>query len=304
MTITSTKSITLIDPLSVNCQRLFHGRGDMYPDLAHVCIDWYSPVILITLYTEVEAHWLVTLIDNISLTINDCRSIQVQHRYKSNAPVEVVKGESIDRLVAIENSLKYHINLSKNQNHGLFLDMANGRLWVSKNSTNKRVLNLFAYTCAFSVCAIDGGAAYVLNLDMSKQALSIGRENHRLNKHDLAKVKYTAVNLFKSWRKLRREKPFELLICDPPTFQKGSVDLKRDYKKIIKRIPEFMTKNSDLLLCYNSPDLDRQFILDLVEAYCSDCIFQQQLNNPVSFKEKDIEKGLKVMHFIYRPQTH
>lgn len=55
-----------------------------------------------------------------------------------------------------------------------------------------RVLNLFAYTCGFSVAAIAGGAARVVNLDMSRPALSRGRDNHRLNGHDLAQVSFWA----------------------------------------------------------------------------------------------------------------
>ena len=39
-------------------QRLFHGRGHAYPELEHVNVDWFEPVILITLYQEVDASWL------------------------------------------------------------------------------------------------------------------------------------------------------------------------------------------------------------------------------------------------------
>lgn len=299
MIITSKELPQFSTPLSDDCARLFHGRGHCYPNLAHVCIDWYAPVILITLYSEVNGDWILQLSQKIQQQIKQCQSIQVQYRYRSKAPVECIWGENIQSLVVTENSLKYRINLASNQNHGLFLDMANGRHWVLDHSLNKRVLNLFSYTCAFSVCAIAGGAEYVLNLDMSKSALSQGRENHRLNGQDLSKAKYTAVNLFKSWGKLRRESKFDLLICDPPTFQKGSVDIERDYKKIIKRIPEFMADKSDLLLCINSPDLDQQFILNIVEEYCPSCQFQQQIDNPDVFREAFIGKGLKVMHFVF-----
>jgi 23S rRNA (cytosine1962-C5)-methyltransferase len=292
---------SFIIPVTNESQRLFHGRGHYYPGLAYVCIDWYAPVILITLYSEVGSDWLQQLSAKVQKKIPDCRSIQVQYRYRSKAPVECLWGENIQSLIVAEHQLKYHVNLANNQNHGLFLDMANGRQWVIKHSQNKRILNLFSYTCAFSVCAIAGGADYVLNLDMSKKALSQGRENHRLNKQDLSRVKYAAVNLFKSWGKLRRGSKFDLLICDPPSFQKGSIDLERDYKKIIKRIPEFMASNSDILLCYNAPHLDQQFILDTVKEHCPDCQFQQQIDNPEVYRETSKGKGLKVMYFIYHP---
>lgn len=290
-------------PVSNECARLFHGRGHCYPNLTHVCIDWYAPVILITLYSEVSSDWLLQLRQKIQQQIKQCQSIQIQYRCRSKAPVECLWGDNIQSLVAEENSLKYQINLKNNQNHGLFLDMTNGRKWIREHSRNKRVLNLFSYTCAFSVCAIAGGAEYVLNLDMSTSALSQGRENHKLNKQNLDKIRYAAVNLFKSWGKLRRETAFDLLVCDPPTFQKGSIDIERDYKKIIKRIPEFMADKSELLFCINSPDLDQQFILNTVKEHCPDCQFQQQIENPGIFKEAFKGKGLKVMYFVYRKMS-
>ena len=50
--------------------------------------------------------------------------------------------------------------------------MRYGRRWVRQQAAGKRVLNLFAYTCGFSVAAIAGGAQQVVNLDMAKAALS------------------------------------------------------------------------------------------------------------------------------------
>jgi 23S rRNA (cytosine1962-C5)-methyltransferase len=286
-------------PSSNDCERLFHGRGQTEPLFSHVCIDWFAPVILITLYANVDLEWLKSLSLSVQKKIPECTSIQVQRRHQSKAPVEIFWGEKIQTLVAIEHQLKYHINLANNQNHGLFLDIANGRKWLIENSKNKRVLNLFAYTCAFSVCAIAGGANYILNLDMSKSALSQGRENHKLNRHDLTSVKYAGVDLFKSWGKLRRETKFNLLVCDPPSFQKGSVNIERDYKKIIKRIPEFMENESDILLCLNSLDLDQKFILKTVEEYCPACHFIKQIENPSIFKDRTPKKALKVLYFKY-----
>ena len=59
--------------------------------------------------------------------------------------------------------------------------MKNGRQFVRENAKNKSVLNLFSYTCAFSIAASLGGASKISNIDMSKGALSIGRVNHHLN---------------------------------------------------------------------------------------------------------------------------
>ena len=73
------------------------------------------------------------------------------------------------------------LNLQSNQNNGYFPDMKNGREYITKISKDKIVLNLFSYTCAFSIAALKGEARSVSNIDMSKSALTTGRENHHLN---------------------------------------------------------------------------------------------------------------------------
>jgi len=283
------------------CQRLFHGRGHAYPQLAHVNVDWLTPVVLITLYQAVEQQWLDNLIAPIKELLTDSSSIQVQHRYQKYAPIEVLWGEAIEHTVVEEHGLKFHIQLGKSQNLGLFLDIANGRKWLNEHAQNKKVLNLFAYTCAFSIAAIAGGAAQVVNIDMAKAALSKGRDNHKLNQQDLNKVKFEGVDIFKSYGRLKKYGPYDILVCDPPSFQKGSVDIQRDYKKIIKRLPLFMANGADVLLCLNSPDLDEDFLLAEVARECPACFFQEKIANPEVFVEAEQGKGLKVLRFKYLP---
>ena len=285
------------------CQRLFHGRGHAYPELSHVNVDWFTPVLLITLYQEVDADWLEQQVQGLRTLILECRCVQVQYRCRPMAPTECLWGENIEQITAYEHGLKYHITLSKAQNFGLFLDMANGRRWVKEHSSDKNVLNLFAYTCAFSVAAIAGGAKQVVNIDLSKASLAKGRDNHRLNDHDLDKVVFQGVDIFKSYSRLKKFGPYDLLISDPPSFQKGSVDIARDYGKIIRRIPQLLKPNGDALLCLNSPELSEQFLFEQVQKECPSLQFVARLDNPAVFKEAHQGKGLKVLHFTYSPES-
>ncbi|MGM0541663.1 MAG: class I SAM-dependent methyltransferase, partial [Pseudomonadota bacterium] len=170
------------------------------------------------------------------------------------------------------------------------------------HAKGKAVLNLFAYTCGFSVAAIAGGASRVVNLDMSRAALSMGRENHRLNQQETAKVLFESVDIFKSFGRIKKHAPYELLVCDPPSLQKGSVDIKRDYKKIIRRIPEFMQPNSQIMLCLNSPNLSEQFLHDTVLIECPDCEYIESISTPEVFIEAMPGRGLKVLIYRYRPK--
>jgi len=281
------------------CQRVFHGRGHAYEGLSHVNIDWFPPVFLITLYHAADEQWLANLASELSAWQSTVTSIQVQHRYQKGAPVEVLIGEESRQLVAVEQGLRYHIDIANNQNHGLFLDMRNGRQWLQQHVEGKSVLNLFAYTCAFSIAAIAGGAEKVVNIDMSKSSLAKGRDNHRLNEHDLSKVKFEGVDIFKSYNKLKKHGPYDVLVCDPPSFQKGSVNIERDYKKIIKRIPQLVNNNAEVMLCLNSPDLDEEFLKAEVTRECPACTFIEKIENPAVFIEAEQGKGLKVLLFKY-----
>lgn len=283
------------------CQRLFHGRGHAYENLNHVNVDWLPPVAMITIYQACEEEWLIAQAEGLQALIPDCRSVQVQRRYLPKAPTEVLLGEPVEHTRVTESGMQFHIELGKAQNTGLFLDMRNGRTWVKEQAKDKNILNLFAYTCAFSVAALAGDAKQVVNVDISKSSLTKGRNNHHLNKQDLTKVKFEGVDIFKSYGRLKKYGPYDMMVCDPPSFQKGSVNIERDYSKIIRRIPQLMKAGGQLLLCLNSPDLDDKFLMDVVAQECPECIFERFIENPEVFKEAHKGKGLKAMLFSYQP---
>ncbi len=159
------------------------------------------------------------------------------------------------------------------------------------------MLNLFAYTCGFSVAAIAGGAEHVVNLDMAKAALNRGRDNHHLNKHDLKKVSFLGHELFKSWGKVRKYGPYDLIIIDPPSFQKGSFALTKDYQKILRRLPELITENGTVLACVNDPSITSDFLIEGMAAEAPELVFEKRLDNPPEFKDIEPEGGLKVLVF-------
>ena len=296
----SLTELPYLTPSSEQAQRLFHGRGHGYPGYEHIAIDWLSPVLLITLYNAVDIIELQQLAEKLFSSISACRSVQVQYRYQQQGPIAVLVGEQYSQTVVEENGLKYQISLGRARNTGLFLDMKKGRRWVKDHSKDANVLNLFSYTCAFSVAAISGGANSVFNIDMSRASLSTGRDNHRLNEHDTSNVKFDGLDIFKSFGRIKRQGPYDLLICDPPSFQKGSVDIKRDYKKIIRRIPEFMNPGSLLMLCLNSPGLESDFLKQTVAAECADCHYVTEILPADVFSNVKQEKGLKILIYVYK----
>ncbi|PSW63415.1 methyltransferase [Photobacterium kishitanii] len=288
-------------------RRLFHGRGRCWQGLEQITVDWLQGQVLVSLFKEPDADFMSVLIDVLTrLTQTDAweasgaHSLLLQHRARQGSPMDVLWGQSSDYQDVIESGLTYKLDLGRNQNNGLFLDMRYGRDWVREHAAGKRVLNLFAYTCGFSVAAIAGGAEYVVNLDMAKAALSRGRDNHHLNNHDLKKVSFLGHELFKSWGKVRKMGPYDLIIIDPPSFQKGSFALTKDYQKILRRLPELLTTEGVVLACVNDPTLTSQFLIDGMATEAPDMAFTQRLDNPPEFNEIEPEGGLKALIFERR----
>jgi 23S rRNA (cytosine1962-C5)-methyltransferase len=176
--------------------------------------------------------------------------------------------------------------------------MREGRKWVKEQAKEKRVLNLFSYTCAFSVAAIDGGADHVVNVDMSKGSINIGRDNHRLNGIKGDRVTFLAYDLFKSWKKVRQLGPYDLVVIDPPSFQPGSFIAEKDYRKVIRRLNELTEAKSQVLACHNDPKNGTEFLKQLMLEECPDFKFVERLANPEDFPEAELEKGLKVLLYI------
>jgi 23S rRNA (cytosine1962-C5)-methyltransferase len=198
--------------------------------------------------------------------------------------------------VVTEQGAKYLVHVMRGQNHGLFLDMANGREWLKRHAQHENILNLFAYTCAFSVVALQGGAAQVVNLDMSQGALAVGQQNHRLN--DLpAKARFLGHDIFKTWGKIGKMGPYGVIVVDPPSYQKGSFIASKDYIKLIRRLPGLLEPQGHVLLCLNAPELDTVFLRHLVTEAAPGLNFIERLVNPPAFVDVDPEKSLKVLHY-------
>jgi 23S rRNA (cytosine1962-C5)-methyltransferase len=282
--------------------RLFHGRGNAYDGYNFLTVDSADKVLFAVLFeanTEEEA--IITMLRDFYIAEGKWEILVVQQRYLKDAPSVILEGQIPTQTFAIENGLKYHINFLSAQNIGFFPDMKIGRSFVRENAKGKNILNLFSYTCSFSVAAIHGGATTVVNVDMNKNVLTTGRENHRLNGLDTKKVQFMPYNILKSWSRIRKAGPYDLIIIDPPSFQKGSFAATSDYAKIIRRLHEFAASECTVLAALNAPELDTAFIKTLFRENAPEFSYIKRLENLENFPENDEERSLK--NLIFRKHT-
>ena len=283
---------------SPEMKRVFHGRGNFYDDYNYLVIDSLNDILLATLFQEIPQDIEKQIINVLEEVYEEkqFKSLVLQRRYKKDNLNEVLKGIVPKDSIAIENALKYKINFS-NQNIGIFPDMKVGREYIQSICKDKNILNLFSYTCAFSVAAISAKASKVVNVDMAKGALTTGRENHHLNNLDTKKVKFMPYDILKSWSRIKKEGPYDIIIIDPPTLQKRSFEATKDYEKIIKRLDQLANEKCVVLACLNAPEIPSAFIKDIFKEFASDFVFEKRLENPETFVVIDDEKALKNLIF-------
>jgi len=278
--------------------RLFHGRGHFYGTYKFLTVDSADKVLYAAFFApDDEEEAIIGMLKHFYDTEGKWQALVIQRRYLKGAPSDVVAGELPEETFAFENGLRYKLNFHTNQNIGFFPDMMIGREFVRKHAKGKNVLNLFAYTCPFSVAAMAGGAKSVVNVDMAKGALATGRENHRLNAQDISGCRFMPYNILKSWSRIRKTGPYELIIIDPPSFQRGSFAATSDYEKIIRRLKELAAENCTVLSALNAPELDTAFMMALFRENAPEFRFVERLENLESFPSSDDERSLKNMIF-------
>ncbi len=166
-----------------------------------------------------------------------------------------------------ENGLQFELSFEEGYSHGLFLDQRDNRRRFARNHVaagfdhlrapkQSEVLNLFAYTCGFSVSAATTGAR-TTSIDLSKKYLDWGRRNFATNRLDASSHEFLAGDVF-DWlgRFQRKGRRFDAIVLDPPTFsrskQSGAFRAEADYSKLIAHAVAVLKSDGVLLACNNA----------------------------------------------------
>jgi 23S rRNA (cytosine1962-C5)-methyltransferase len=295
---------SVIDPETTNAFRLIHGASDGWSGGQ---VDKLGGFLLSQSEAPLSASQqaeLVRLAGKFSArgAYHKRLTRHVRQATPAETSPQLVWGEPAPAPFEIlENGVRYELNFNEGYSTGLFLDqrdnrrrwltghvaadfqlpMADGR-WGSAppvqvqgpkaeiRNPKPEILNVFAYTCAFSVCAAMAGAR-VASLDLSRKYLEWGRRNFALNGLASGAHDFIYGDAFDWLRRLAKKgRRFDAVVLDPPTFsqskQHGVFRVERDLGDLVAAAVRVLPPGGVLLVSANTAGWEAEQFVASVES--------------------------------------
>lgn len=279
------RRLALIDPAETNAFRLIHGASDGWPG-------WYVERLGDFLLSQSESP--LTPGQETALTgwltqtgtrgaYHKILNRQVRRAAPESTSPQLVLGEAApERFEVCENGVRFELSFAEGYSVGLFLDQRDNRrrfltghvaagfpvLNAKCRVRSVELLNCFAYTCGFSVCAAQAGTR-VTSLDLSKKYLEWGKRNFTLNGLDPAQHDFIFGETFDWLRRLARKgRAFDVVVLDPPTFSQskagGVFRAEKDYGKLVVAALAVLKPDGVLLASTNAADWEPELFVETV----------------------------------------
>lgn len=305
------QDILNLTPFHSNAQRLVYAESDGIPGFI---LDRYADTLVAQILTAGTEFWRNTLMD-LSMELTGAA------RLYERSDVDVRKLEGLEfrsglargseltgPLVIEEYGLRFYVDVRVGHKTGYYLDQRFNRHRAGELSSGCEILDCFSYTGGFSLHMLAGGAASVLSVDSSAEALSLAKENLGLNQLQPEKVEWLEGDLFKVLRTFRdSRRTFDMIVLDPPKFAQTAAQAERAARgyKDINLLAFKLLRPGGLLLTFScsggvSADLFQKIVAGAaqdagVNAQILEHLFQAP-DHPIAlnFPEAAYLKGLVV----------
>jgi 23S rRNA (cytosine1962-C5)-methyltransferase len=223
------------DPAVTNARRLVNAEGDGLPGLV---ADLYDDVLVLQVATLGMEKLKPLVVEHLAAAVKpraiyERSDLPARREEGLEDAVGWLAGDPVERVRILENGIPFWASPAGGQKTGFFLDQRESRSLVRDCSSGRRVLNAFAYTGSFSVCALLGGAVRADSVDTSAAALALARENFELNGLASDAGAFFTADVFEFLREPAVDHDF--IILDPPAFAKKRTDVVagcRGYKDV------------------------------------------------------------------------
>ena len=219
---------------------------------------------------------------------------KIRQKQKGNEQYKALSGSN-DYFTVNEGSFRFLVNLERYLDTGLFLDHRPLRQFLINNCKDKKVLNLFSYTCSLSVAAAKGGAT-VASIDMSRTYLDWGMENFELNGLDPKEHKFVQADVLKELPlMIEAGVKFDMILLDPPSFSNSKrmeddLDIERDHPIIVRDCMKLLKEDGTLYFSTNK----RKFQLHHIISSQYDCKEISQWTIPQDFHQSYIHQAYTI----------
>jgi 23S rRNA (cytosine1962-C5)-methyltransferase len=274
----------IIEPDLTNAFRVIHGASDGWPG-------WFVEKLGDFLLSQSELPLNAKQNEELSRLAKVFSSRGAYHKILSRhvrqskvaeASPQLVFGEAAtERFEILENGVRYEMSFNEGYSVGLFLDQRDNRRrfltghiaadFPQLSTTNYQLLNCFAYTCGFSVCAAKAGVR-TTSLDLSKKYLEWGKRNFALNGLDPAAHDFIYGDTFDWLRRLAKKgRAFDAVVLDPPTFSQskehGTFRAEKDYGRLVTAALPLVKPGGILFASTNAADWPPEnFLVDMDAA--------------------------------------
>ncbi|WP_282920745.1 class I SAM-dependent rRNA methyltransferase [Ignavigranum ruoffiae] len=298
------------DLQKTNAFRLFNGEGD---GVGGFTLDYYDGYLQINWYSRgiyAYRQWLNHYLQASPYDFKGCYQTlrfdltgdeeAIQHLWGDQAP---------QPLKILENGVSFAIYLGQDWMTGLFTDQREVRLFISQQAQGESLLNLFAYTGAFSVVAALAGIEKTVSVDVANRSRQGITDNFSLNGINLAESDHEIriMDVFDYLRYAKRHQlQFDWVVCDPPTYartKKYVFSADRDYPSLAEDLftltkPGGMTVISTNHSGYDS-DHFRQEMIEVANQHPGKCQLIQSFDLPEDYPTSEDAQSqyLKVLVF-------
>jgi 23S rRNA (cytosine1962-C5)-methyltransferase len=236
--------------------RVFNGEGD---GIGGLTIDYFDEYYLITWYSKGIYAFRENIFKAIKALVS-FEGIYEKKRFEENGMVVdedsyVYGRKAPEPLIVKENNVNFAIYLNEGAMVGVFLDQKEVRKSIKdKYARNKRVLNTFSYTGAFSMAAAKGGAI-TTSVDLASRSLEKTTENFNINDIDPKNHEIVVEDIFLYFKRAKKEElKFDMVILDPPSFatsKDNRFSAAKDYKDLVKDAIDITEDNGIIVASTN-----------------------------------------------------
>jgi 23S rRNA (cytosine1962-C5)-methyltransferase len=295
-------TLGLTSSSSTTAYRLVFTEGDELPGLI---IDWYNGVAviqthslgmhlikpdLVNILKEIYGEGLKAVYDkSAETTLLSAQPSRVEsERVRINRVEDGYLFGLPQNGLITETGHIFSVDWERGQKTGFFLDQRSNRMFAQFYAQDRKVLNAFCYSGAFSVYALKGGATLVHSVDSSKQAIEWTKENLALNGIDPARHEFSVADVKQFL--VRSTATYDMIILDPPAFAKH-------HNITHNALQAYIHINSEAMKKVNPGGI-------LMTYSCSQAISREMFRSAIQAAALETGRKIRILHHLSQGPDH